>query len=202
MPVGFLRVYRQFSIWVKVGRVMQRQNNTPLTPEQRKLAEKHHNLIFYFMKRKRLDQEEFYDILAIALCKAVRSYGPSEYTFATYCYRCFENALRMHIRDNKRRVQSAPFSAFEIHDDSGDIDNVIEETVSCEKAIQTFDELETYMAMEGFVSRIPEQLRQVLKLHLKEYTQQQIAEILGISQPQVSRTLARIRMLYKKYIDR
>lgn len=181
---------------------MQRQNNTPLTPEQRKLAEKHHNLIFYFMKRKRLDQEEFYDILAIALCKAVRSYDPSEYAFATYCYRCFENALRMHIRDNKRRVQSAPFSAFEIHDDSGDIDNVIEETVSCEKAIQTFDELETYMAMEGFVSRIPEKLRQVLDLHIKEYTQQQIAEILGISQPQVSRRLARIRALYKKYIDR
>ena len=202
MPVGFLRVYRQFSIWVKVGRVMQRQNNTPLTPEQRKLAEKHHNFIFYFMKRKGLDQEEFYDILAIALCKAVRTYDPSEYAFATYCYRCFENALRMYIRDNKRRVQSAPFSAFEIHDDSGDIDNVIEETVSCEKAIQTFDELETYMAMEGFVSRIPEKLRQVLDLHIKEYTQQQIAEILGISQPQVSMSLAKIRMLYKKYIDR
>ena len=202
MPVGFLRVYRQFSIWVKVGRVMQRQNNTPLTPEQRKLAEKHHNFIFYFMKRKGLDQEEFYDILAIALCKAVRTYDPSEYAFATYCYRCFENALRMYIRDNKRRVQSAPFSAFEIHDDSGDIDNVIEETVSCEKAIQTFDELETYMAMEGFVSRIPEKLRQVLDLHIKEYTQQEIAEILGISQPQVSRSLAKIRMLYKKYIDR
>lgn len=109
MPVGFLRVYRQFSIWVKVGRVMQRQNNTPLTPEQRKLAEKYHNLIFYFMNRKGLDQEEFYDILAIALCKAARLYDPSEYTFTTYCYRCFENALRMHIRDNKRRVQSAPF---------------------------------------------------------------------------------------------
>lgn len=181
---------------------MQRQNNTPLTPEQRKLAEKHHNFIFYFMKRKGLDQEEFYDILAIALCKAVRTYDPSEYAFATYCYRCFENALRMYIRDNKRRVQSAPFSAFEIHDDSGDIDNVIEETVSCEKAIQTFDELETYMAMEGFVSHIPEKLRQVLDLHLKEYTQQQIAEILGTSQSQVSRMLAKIRILYKKYIDR
>ena len=181
---------------------MQRQNNTPLTPEQRKLAEKHHNFIFYYMKRKGLDQEEFYDILAITLCKAVRSYDPSEYAFATYCYRCFENALRMHIRDNKRRVQSTPFSAFEIHNDSDDIDNVIEETAECEEALQSFDELETRMALEGFVSRIPENLRQVLKLHLKEYTQQQIAEILGISQPQVSRTLARIRMLYKKYIDR
>lgn len=181
---------------------MQRQNNTPLTPEQRKLAEKHHNLIFYFMKRKRLDQEEFYDILAIALCKAARLYDPSEYTFATYCYRCFENALRMHIRDNKRRVQSTPFSAFEIHNDSDDIDNVIEETAECEEALQSFDELETRMALEGFVSRIPENLRQVLELHLKEYTQQQIAEILGITQPQVSRRLARIRMLYKKYIDR
>lgn len=181
---------------------MQRQNNTPLTPEQRKLAEKHHTFIFYYMKRKGLDQEEFYDILAIALCKAARLYDPSKYTFATYCYRCFENALRMHIRDNKRRIQSAPFSAFEIHNDFDDIDNVIEETAECEEALQSFDELETRMALEGFVSRIPEKLRQVLDLHLKEYTQQQISEMLGISQPQVSRSLARIRVLYKKYIDR
>ena len=180
---------------------MQRQNNTPLTPEQRKLAEKHHNLIFYFMNRKGLDQEEFYDILAIALCKAARLYDPSEYTFTTYCYRCFENTLRMHIRDNKRRIQSAPFSAFEIHNDSDDIDNVIEETAECEEALQSFDELETAILIKGFVENLPEKLKQTLKLRVQGYSQIEISRMVGVNQTMVSRRLTKIREMFNDYKD-
>lgn len=37
--------------------------------------------------------EEYYDILAIALCKAARTFNPEKSTFSHYAFRCFTSAL-------------------------------------------------------------------------------------------------------------
>ena len=46
----------------------------PLTAEERDYAEKHHNLIFKYMRNMKLNQEEWYDILIIDYLQAVKKY--------------------------------------------------------------------------------------------------------------------------------
>ena len=41
-----------------------------LTPEQQKLVTDNHNLIYSLANAKNIDLDEYYDVLAIGLCKA------------------------------------------------------------------------------------------------------------------------------------
>lgn len=64
-----------------------------LTKQQQKLVEENHNLIYGFANKKNIDIEKYYDILAIALCKAAKSFDQDKGKFSTVAYRCMENEL-------------------------------------------------------------------------------------------------------------
>ena len=75
-----------------------------LTQEQQKLAEQYHGLIFSFAKEMRLSFEEWYGVLAIALCKAAAFYDPSKgYCFMTTAYLFMRRAVYHEWR--KTRLQ-------------------------------------------------------------------------------------------------
>lgn len=57
-----------------------------LSDEQRKIAEENHNLIYSFARKKNLDIDEFYDLLAIGLCKAAYYFKPNKGKFSTIAY--------------------------------------------------------------------------------------------------------------------
>lgn len=58
-----------------------------LTPEQQKLVEDNHNLIYHILRKMNLSDDEFYGIAAIGLCKAAMSYGKSnKVVFSTYAH--------------------------------------------------------------------------------------------------------------------
>ena len=70
-----------------------------LTDEQRRLAEDNHNLIYRYMHSKKLDIDEWYDILAVGFCKAVATYDPKKgYSLSTYAYRCMDNSYKHELR--------------------------------------------------------------------------------------------------------
>lgn len=177
-----------------------RYNNTPLTPEQRKLAEENHAFIFYYMRRKGLDQDKFYDILAYALCKAARAYDPSQFSFATFCYMCFENEIRMLHRKETRRITAFPFSYYDAKVDS-ETQDLLYKIVPDFAAEQKFDEAETAILIKDFIQKLPDKLKQTLRLRLQGYDQREIGRILGVDQTMISRRLKKIRELFNKYKD-
>lgn len=69
-----------------------------LTTEQQKLVEQNHNLIYDFAKRKNLNIDEYYDILAIALCKAAQTYNNKKGEFSTIANTCMNNDLVTYYR--------------------------------------------------------------------------------------------------------
>lgn len=177
-----------------------RYNNTPLTSAQRKLAEENHAFIFYYMKRKGLDQDEFYDILAYALCKAARAYDPTQCAFATFCWSCFENEIGMFRRSQSKRITALPFSYYDTKVDE-ETQNLIYKTVPDPDAEQRIDETETAILIKDFVKNLPEKLEQTLKLRLQGYSQREIARMVGVNQTMVSRRLAKIREMFNDYKD-
>lgn len=65
-----------------------------LSDEQRKMAEENHGLIYGFLKKYGLDVDEYYDICAIALCKAVMAYDPERSkSLSTLAYHAMSNEV-------------------------------------------------------------------------------------------------------------
>ena len=81
---------------------MKKQIN-PLTEEQRELVELNHDLIFGYAKRRNLSVDDYYDILAIGLCKAASSFDKNKGTFATLAYSCMENEVYRYWRRINRK---------------------------------------------------------------------------------------------------
>ena len=80
--------------------------NFALTHEQQELAAENHNLIYRFAQTMAIDVEEFYDILAIALCKAAKTFDKSRgLRFSTLAFQCMKNEYNMYWR---RELNSKP----------------------------------------------------------------------------------------------
>lgn len=86
---------------------MNKIQRPPLTPEQQKLVEQNHNLIYSFAMLRGANVDEAYGALATGLCLAARSYSPEKnVSFSTYAYRVMRNELVREWRDS--RVRSIP----------------------------------------------------------------------------------------------
>lgn len=78
-------------------------NEFTLTNEQQKFVEDNHNLIYSFLNSKNLDALEYYDLLAIALCRAAMFFDfNSGAKFSTYVYSIFELEVKREFAYNNR----------------------------------------------------------------------------------------------------
>ena len=91
-------------------------NNTPLTPEQSDFAAEHHNLIYSYLNKRHLPEDEFYDIAAFGYLRAVRKYFEREdlraYKFSTIAYPCMQSEIGSYYRSmgaQKRTAEIIPF---------------------------------------------------------------------------------------------
>lgn len=79
-----------------------------LTDEQKLLVEQNHKLIYDFIYKKNLNFDEYYDILAIYLCRAAVKFEPEKgYCFSTYVFSVFNNCLKVIWRE-KSLARSIP----------------------------------------------------------------------------------------------
>ncbi|MSU01896.1 sigma-70 family RNA polymerase sigma factor [Tissierella pigra] len=78
----------------------------------------------------------------------------------------------------------------EIYDDEG-------KSISMTDKIGTEVDFDSNLEIELFLNKLDERTRKIVELRLQEKTQMEIAEILGISQVQVSRILMKLQKTYK-----
>lgn len=79
---------------------MQEITNGLTTDEYQKLIQDNHNLIYHFLRKYGLEDNEFYDLAAIALCNAAATYRPEAgVTFAHYALTCMLNAWHSEYRE-------------------------------------------------------------------------------------------------------
>lgn len=167
-----------------------------MTEEQKKLATKNHNLIYWYIHKKNLNVDVWYDIFAIALCKAVIGYDDSKNNkFSSYTVAVMENEYNMECRKSiaKRRTCDKLVSLDEAiqSNDSGK-NTTRHECIT--NGLTAWDEVIPYN-ISGLLSQ-----RQLLvvKFRLLGYTQCEIADILNCSQPQITRLLQQIKTKLKE----
>lgn len=90
-------------------------HSKPLTDEQRQLAEEYHSLIYSFLRERRLDESEFYDVVVFGYLNAVRKWTElphlHAYSFKTIAFKSMLTSTGNERRKNARRPQTVSLDA-------------------------------------------------------------------------------------------
>lgn len=90
-------------------------HNKPLTSEQQRFAEEHHNLVEIFLKVNRLPELDYYDVVIFGYINAVRKYTERPelraYAFSTIAQWSMLTALGNERRKEARRISTTSFDA-------------------------------------------------------------------------------------------
>ena len=134
----------------------------------------------------------------LGLVKAVNTFDFDKgFAFSTYAAMCIKNEILMTLR--KKRVPIA-FSL----DDNANLGNGEEvtylEMIACDRKFE--EEVIANRLFSEFQISLSSREKRIIELYLNEKTQREIAEILGISQANVSRILKKLFEKYKnRFID-
>lgn len=176
-----------------------------MTPEQQEFATKNHNLIFGFIRDRKLNQSEYYGILAMQFCKAVvtydRDFGDGNVPFASYAYLVFDRALKMHLAYLHRKKREHDLDAASLDALRTEAGGEEDEPLNMYNIVKSYDdeEIEYDLLLDNIYKHIKnDEDRFIIKSRIMGYTQDEIAQVLGWgSQTDVSNRLK----LIKQYLS-
>lgn len=162
-----------------------------------KLIEHNLRLVVYLSKKyenTKVELEDLVSIGTIGLIKGINTYkNDKNIKLATYTSRCIDNEILMYLRKNKKRKADVSLDESLSFDSEGN-ELHLEDILGTEKDIVTKDLEENDMRkiMLKEIGKLNERDKQIMVLRYglndtKEYTQKEVAELLGISQSYISR---------------
>ena len=159
-----------------------------------KLIEHNLRLVVYLSKKYENTKVELEDLVSIGLIKGINTYkNDKNIKLATYASRCIDNEILMYLRKNKKRKADVSLDESLSFDSEGN-ELHLEDILGTEKDIVTKDLEENDMRkiMLKEIGKLNERDKQIMVLRYglndtKEYTQKEVAELLGISQSYISR---------------
>ena len=173
-----------------------KSNNGDITARN-KLIEHNLRLVVFLAKKydnTMYDLEDLVSIGTIGLIKGVKTYKlDKNIKLATYASRCIDNEILMFLRKNKRRKQEVSFedsinldsdgNELHLEDVFGTSDDIVEKEYE-----DKVDKELLIKEIENLSNRDKEILTLRYGLYNKqEYTQKEVADMLGISQSYISR---------------
>lgn len=176
-----------------------------------KLIEHNLRLVVFLAKKfdsTNFDLEDLVSIGSIGLIKGVKTYKlDKNIKLATYASRCIENEILMFLRKNKRRNSEISFEDSINFDGEGnelhleDILGTDPELVS-----KQYEDKVDKVVLLTEIQKLNNRDKDILKMRYgllgsKEYTQKEVADMLGISQSYISRiekkTIKKLKNLLK-----
>lgn len=164
---------------------------------QKKLVEENILLINSYLNKKRLDYDEWEDILYIALCKAAINYDPnSGYKFSTFAYRYFKGEIHTTLQSKnyaKRAVDIVSLDELATSDDESSLYNIIEGSLSDpEQECIVKDMLHVLYS----VCR-REKDKRIIYLYLNGYSMVEIAKEMHVSKQCIYTIICKVRHMFR-----
>lgn len=179
-------------------------NQTPvirrkLTPEQQKMVEDNHSLIYSFMKSHQLRDDamdDWYGVCAIGLCQAALAWSPAKgVTFATFAYRCMQNCVRQQKRRTKHDIQTISLDSTKCYSsESCDFEDTLYDNL--DTGIDVSEVVVTESALRHGLSKMSDDELRVIDLWVQGRTVRETAELVGRSHT----TVSGIRMKFMRYV--
>ena len=162
-----------------------------------KLIEHNLRLVVFLAKKYEstgYDIEDLVSIGSIGLIKGINTYKiDKNIKLATYASRCISNEILMFIRKNKRRKTEVSLEDTLNYDAEGN-ELKLEDILGTEDDIvdKEFQNNINKLILQKEISNLPERDRKIMIMryglnNTEEYTQKEVADILGISQSYISR---------------
>lgn len=162
-----------------------------------KLIEHNLRLVVYLSKKyesTKIDLEDLVSIGTIGLIKGINTFkGDKNIKLATYCSRCIDNEILMHIRKNKKRNLDVSLDESLSFDKEGN-ELTLKDVLGTEGDIVTKgienDDLKKIMREE--INKLKGRDKEIMVKRYgldgnEELTQKEVANLLGISQSYISR---------------
>ena len=156
-----------------------------LTDAQRQIAEDNHSLIYGFLRKNHLDVDEWYGIIAIGYLKAVLQWDPDRGKLSTFAFLTMKNSYLQEI--NRRNRLKRKESCISIHSPICDGDAELGDLLP--DPYDLADQCVSRVDLEAALQKLTSDQRRILSMALEDVYQSDIAIVMGISQPAISRTL-------------
>lgn len=171
----------------------------PLTPTERQYAEEHYHLIMDFMKKSKLDSEEFFDIVILDFLLAVEKYLndtelQAKCNFEAVSYMYMKNAVYRHFRKQKAQKRSTEAGA-DISYES------IDEAISGHSTMENTSSLEYREMVEQIEKELTEEQRKIFSDKVEGYSLKEIADNHGIKQKRVYKQFDKIKRIVTEVME-
>lgn len=168
------------------------------------LYTKNKRLISYFVRKFQntgIETEELYGLVNIAFAKSLKNFNPLKARWVSYFGVAAKNEVLMYLRTENKLAKTVSLNAPITMKDSEDgvLEDVLgDDTVNTEEsAISQLEKSNLYTIIN---TKLNDRQKQVITLKLEGKTQSEIAKILGIAQPSVSRNEKNAYNVLKKYL--
>ncbi len=172
-----------------------------------------HNLRLVVFLAKKYDNtnetlEDLVSIGSIGLIKGINTYKPDKnIKLATYASRCIENEILMFLRKNKKRNTEISFED-SINFDSEGNELHLEDVFGTDPELipKAYEDKIDKIILLKEIEKLSDRDKEIIKMRYglmgsEEYTQKEVADILGISQSYISRiekkTIRKLQSLMK-----
>lgn len=169
-----------------------------LTPEEQDIVAENHNLIYGYLRDRGLDEDEWYGLIAISLCNAVKAHDPERGPLSTLFYTVSDNKVAGEYNYWSRQKRDGGYilSLDYEYGDDGDGESVsVEDYLGISDSMELEDEILSEIAIKNMMES---EHGEVVRLRYLGYTQEEIAELTGYSQSKISMDLINMR---RRYLD-
>lgn len=162
-----------------------------LNDDQKRIVEENHNLIYKFAQNYHLDLEQYYDVLAIGLCRAAFHYkGNTEYQFSTYAFKVMKNEYLNTYRSQygcKRNEGDKYLVSYNDQKFSKSVEGECEMLDFLGSSDEDMiDDVLTSVIEDDLVSRFDKKNhKQMVRLLLNGHSQLEVAKIMDVSHTMV-----------------
>lgn len=176
-----------------------------------KLIEHNLRLVVFIAKKyeTKLDTlEDLVSIGSIGLIKGINTYKiDKNIRLATYASRCISNEILMYLRKNKKRVSDVSFEEALSFDSEGNelhLEDII--GTSEDVTYKEYERITNIKLLKDTIDELNPRDKKIMIMryglyNTKEYTQKEVASILGISQSYISRIEKKVIKRLKLHLE-
>lgn len=178
-----------------------------LTEEQKRLVSDNHDLIDFFISIKKLQKDDYYYVLAEALCKAAKNYNKDLSTFRTYAVYSMNTALKNTIRKSNQptTVPETMIVSASKNVELADERIPILDLLKYPNVLDVDDRVVLKVSIEQCIENLTDREKEIVGLLNRGYTRKQVAEALStdkrnIGVHSVGLYIKKIRRKMKPYV--
>ena len=178
---------------------MNNRQSKKLTPEETAFAAEHYKLIYTYLNKRHLPEDEFFDVVVFGYLNGVKKHFRREdlkqYSFSNLAWKAMDSCFSNYMRSEKRKEQiSYPLN---LHTRGKD-GHTLEEKISTTRDFA--EEIISSITLQETLNSLERTEREITQLLMDGWTEAEISENLGFTLPEIYEKIFHIQDKIKKNV--